>query len=164
MRSTRTTLPMIMALATMVLVAPVIATSLPTGGDKSPGSGSSLETEAVRIALSGLISLGAGVFSLFVGRREYTVRLADIERRVQRVEDYTPTDESVSQRFAVAQAQHDSLAARLDQVAATAREDVGGLHEKINAVAINVAAVETETRLQTRTLNAIAQRLEINAP
>lgn len=105
---------------------------------------------ALVYGVNGLVSLGTGFLTLVVTRREYNSKVAELERRLGRIEDTTPT-----------RLEHTSLEERVSGLEQSSRGDIADLHEKINRVDRGLATVETETRIQTKTLASIASKLGI---
>lgn len=127
-------------------------------GAGSSGATESMTTGLVVLGLLALVQLGTGILAMFVTRREvelhgknYDRRQQDAERRLaalEEVEPATPAD--------IAQIRAEAATARNDFL-----REVAVLHEKVNRVDRALSSVETETRLQTGTLRAIAGRLGI---
>lgn len=104
-----------------------------------------------------VIALGGGVFTLFITRRE--------------VESHKSASD---QRLSAHEATHKDLFAKLggvergagdkvEKARAEFRHDLAELHEKINRVDKNTTAIEVETRMQSRTITAIATKLNVSA-
>jgi len=121
---------------------------------ESPSTSSAFSP--VVMILSGLLWLGVAVLTVFMTRRESERIHGEHERRLTTVEMEV-------------RAAH----VRCDAVAETARRDsekvradllhqIGALHEKINAVNVGLASVETEVRVGRCTTEAIARRLKVN--
>lgn len=85
------------------------------------------------IAVGGgiLLQIGSIVYTLFATRREVEAHKAELSRRLEAAEK------------------------RLDAADKSVDGHVAQLHEKINRVDRAVATVETETRIQTKTLERI---------
>lgn len=155
----RAWLPLLVAAGVFVVVLPLTIRGAPSGGppveaptDPAAPKEDDFTKEAVRLGLTGLISLGAGALSLFVGRREYAAEIGDVKRRLSRLED----DSVPEDRFG-------TLEARVDRTEGHLRQDVGALHEKINVVAQGLSGTETEVRAMGKWVEAIAVKLKIKA-
>lgn len=101
-----------------------------------------------------LVATGGGVFALFITRREVESRQVDTDRRMAQHER---VHENLFSKLGGVER---GAGEKVEKARAEFREQLDGLHEKVNRVDRSVAAIETETRLQTRTLEAISQRLE----
>lgn len=119
----------------MVVTVPGLATAAPVAAmmaANDAGTGvSPYLVGGVALGLGALLQAGSIVYTLFATRREVEAHKAELSRRVEAVEK------------------------RLDAVDDTMDGHVGTLHEKINRVDRAVSVVETETRLQTKTLERI---------
>ncbi len=116
------------------------------GAAPSGGAGETVIT----IGLAGLMSLFSGVLTHFVTRREWSSKVAEVERRIGVLES-GPT-----------RTEHVGVVDRVERMETAMRTDIGQLHEKVNRVDRAVAGVETETRLQSATLSRIAAKLKID--
>lgn len=109
----------------------------------APAGESGPSEMVVSVTVAGLFSLGSGVLTHFVTRREWAAENAELKRRVTLLEAGPSRNE------------HDGVRDRQSSMETEFREDIGELHEKINRVDRAVAAVETETRVQSRSLDQI---------
>lgn len=138
----------------LLLVSPSAAAQAVAAAGESPSTSSAFSP--VVMILSGLLWLLVAVLTVFMTRRESERIHGEHERRLTTVEKEV-------------RAAH----IRCDAVAETARRDsekvradllqqIGALHEKINAVNVGLASVETEVRVGRCTTEAIARRLKVN--
>lgn len=120
---------------------------------------------------TGLITLGTlivGVNAVFVMRREFVSKSEDHERRIGKLEELKPTGGAEFLEHARRNADHHVVLERqLSSAQAQARSElhdgIGKLHDKISTVDRNVTALEVETRVQSKTLNAIAEKLNVHS-
>ena len=115
----------------------------------SPSAAAGTSETVITVGLAGLMSLFSGVLTHFVTRREWSSKVAEVERRISVIE-LGPT-----------RVEHTGVVDRVERMEAAMRTDIGNLHEKVNRVDRAVAGVETETRLQSATLDLIAVKLRI---
>lgn len=121
---------------------------------------------AVVLALALLGQLGMSWLTLFITRREVETRATETERRLQVLEARnSPTNDdhlSHARRNADAHTELDrKIAAAQTEIRSEMNREIGKLYEKINQVDKGVTAVEVETHLQSKTLTAIAQKLNV---
>jgi hypothetical protein len=115
----------------------------------APDAGSGPSEMVVSVTVAGLFSLGSGVLTHFVTRREWAAENSELKRRVALLESGPTRNE------------HSGVLERLEKIENAFRADVGVLHEKVNRVDRAVASVETETRVQSRALEQIIRHLGI---
>lgn len=117
------------------------------------------------IAAGSVCTLAAAVGGLFVMRREHVAMKEEHERRIAALEALDATSSEVFLDHARRNADaHQAIEQRISEVSTAVRaelsHEVAGLREKIADVDRKVTATEVETRLQTKTLEAIARKLQ----
>lgn len=101
--------------------------------------------------------LAATVLAIFVTRRELDSLKAETERRLN-------THEEVHKGiFSKVGGVERGTQTKVDQLRSEFSSEIGDLHEKVNRVDKSVTAIEVETRFQSKTLSAIATKLNISA-
>ena len=127
-------------LALLVACAPPVASGAPLAAliaESAGGSANPIVVGGIALGLGAVLQLGSIVYTLFATRREVEAHKAELSRRVDVVDK------------------------RLEAVEASVNGHVGALHEKINRVDRAVSVVETETRMQTKSLERIEAALTV---
>jgi hypothetical protein len=104
-----------------------------------------------------VVGLGAAVLAIFVTRREVDSHKADTERRL------SAHEEIHKGIFSKVGGVERGTQTKVDQLRSEFSSEIGDLHEKVNRVDKSVTAIEVETRFQSKTLSAIASKLNISA-
>lgn len=114
-------------------------------------------SSSLPVWLSGVavvVAMAGGILTLFITRREVESRQADSDRRLA-------SHEGVHKDiFSKLGGVERGAAEKIEKARTEFREQLGDLHEKVNRVDKSVTAIEVETRLQSRTLETISERLE----
>jgi hypothetical protein len=121
--------------------------------------------EASNLATGTWVNAGAAVIGIltailavFVTRREVDSHKAETDRRL------SVHEEVHKNIFSKVGGVERGAQAKVDQLRSEVSGQISDLHEKVNRVDKNVTAIEVETRLQTRTMTAIAHKLNVTAP
>lgn len=131
--------------------APAAHAQTQSSGNGHSDSGISL----LVMGLSALLWLVVAGLTVFMTRREIERVHGDHERRMNAMEE-----------------KQQDMETRIDGIATAARAEsiriqdkltmeIGGLHEKVNRVAVGLASVESEVRSNGRTTAAIAHKLNV---
>lgn len=117
------------------------------------------------IAAISVLTMAAATGGLFVMRREHVAMKEEHERRLAALEELDAPSAQVFLDHARRNADaHQAIERQISDVSTEVRaelsEAVAGLRDKIADVDRKVTATEVETRLQTKTLEAIARKLQ----
>lgn len=141
-------------LVVAILVCPGLAANAQTAGIAT--SAKAEQNPHIWISLvSGVLWLIVAALTLFMTRREIERAHADHDRRMQALEDRQEEIEHRCEAIAT-EARNKSA-----EVYAKLMGEVGDLHEKINKVHLGLASVESEVRVNGKTTDAIARKLNV---